>query len=343
MIYGLARDALFALDPERSHELTLQLLSHFPRLTTAPFAGRVVDAPVELMGLRFRNRVGLSAGLDKNGDCLEAFDRLGFGFIEIGTVTPRPQPGNPRPRLFRLPAQQALINRLGFNNKGVDYLVERVRASSCRAVLGINIGKNADTPVESAADDYERCLRKVYACAGYVTVNISSPNTKNLRDLQDTARLKGLLGRLLQAREELTQRHGRRVPLLVKLAPDLDAAALTGIAALAQELGVSGLIATNTTIQRPGLDGVAAAAEPGGLSGAPLRPLALQALRTLRATVGPGFPLIGVGGILGGADARARREAGADLVQIYTGFIYRGPALVAECADALLPAAAPVR
>ena len=343
MIYEFARKALFALDPERSHELTIEALSHFPRLATAPFAGRATDAPVELMGLRFRNRVGLAAGLDKNGDCIAAWDRLGFGFIEVGTVTPRPQPGNPRPRLFRLPEQQALINRLGFNNKGVDYLAERVRESRCRAVLGINIGKNADTPVETAVDDYDRCLRKVYAWAGYVTINISSPNTKNLRDLQESARLKDLLRRLLQTREELAQRQGRQVPLLVKLAPDLDAVALREIAATARELGVNGLIATNTTIQRPGLERVATAAEQGGLSGAPLRPLALAALATLRKAVGPDFPLIGVGGILDGADALARREAGADLVQIYTGFIYRGPGLVAECARALLPPAARVR
>ena len=343
MIYGLARPALFALDPERSHELTIELLSRLPRLATAPFAGRVPDAPAELLGLRLRNRVGLAAGLDKNGDCIEAWDRLGFGFVEVGTVTPRPQPGNPRPRLFRLPEHDALINRLGFNNKGVDYLVQRVRETPCRAVLGINIGKNADTPVESAADDYDHCLRAVYACAGYVTVNISSPNTKNLRDLQETARLQALLGRLLRTREELAQRHGRSVPLLVKLAPDLEPAALGEIAVVARELGVNGLIATNTTLQRPGLADVPAAQEQGGLSGAPLRPLALRALQALRAAVGPEFPLVGVGGILSGDDARARRDAGADLVQIYTGFIYRGPGLVAECARALLPPSARVR
>jgi dihydroorotate dehydrogenase len=342
VIYGLARPALFALDGERAHELTLELLARFPRLATAPF-GCAPEAPLELMNLRFRNRVGLSAGLDKNGDCIEAWDRLGFGFIEIGTVTPRSQPGNPRPRLFRLPEHEALINRLGFNNKGVDYLVERVRESPCRAVLGINIGKNADTPVDSAADDYDHCLRKVYAWAGYVTVNISSPNTKNLRDLQETARLQALLERLLRTREELAQRQGRQVPLLVKLAPDLDAAALGEIAVTARELGVNGLIATNTTLQRPGLDGVPRAQEQGGLSGAPLRPLALQALQALRAAVGPDFPLVGVGGILSGADALERRAAGADLVQLYTGFIYRGPALVAECARALLPEPARAR
>jgi dihydroorotate dehydrogenase len=343
VIYGLARQALFALDPERSHELTLAMLARFPQLATAAFAGRVPDDPVECLGLRLRNRVGLAAGLDKNGDCIEAFDRLGFGFIEIGTVTPRPQPGNPRPRLFRLPEHRALINRLGFNNHGVDYLVERVRQSRCRAVLGINIGKNADTPVESAAEDYDRCLRKVHALAGYVTVNVSSPNTRNLRDLQEQGRLRALLARLRDTREELAQRQGRRPPLLLKIAPDLEAAAVAELARTARELGVDGLIATNTTVQRPGLAAVGAAAEPGGLSGAPLAPLALAALRAARQAVGPDFPLVGVGGILSGADAQARRAAGADLVQVYTGFIYRGPGLVAECARALLPAAATVR
>jgi dihydroorotate dehydrogenase len=337
VIYGLARRALFTLDAEHSHELTIEALARLPRLATAPFACRVPSDPVELLGLRFRNRVGLAAGLDKNGDCIEAFDRFGFGFVEIGTVTPRPQPGNPKPRLFRLPAQRALINRLGFNNKGVDHLVARVRETPCQAVLGINIGKNATTPIETAADDYEHCLRKVYPHAGYVTVNISSPNTKNLRDLQDGARLEHLLQRLARVREELAQRHGRKVPLLVKLAPDLDAAALAEVAATCQRLAVDGLIATNTTLQRPGLDKVPCAREQGGLSGEPLRELAQQAMTALRRAVGPGFPLIGVGGIASGPDARARREAGADLVQVYTGFIYRGPGLIEECARALLP------
>lgn len=335
MIYGLVRDALFALDPEQSHDLTIGLLSRFPALALAP---RVPDSPVELMGLKFRNRVGLAAGLDKNGDCMAAFERLGFGFIEIGTVTPRPQPGNPKPRMFRLPAQQALINRLGFNNKGVDYLVERARRFCGRAVLGINIGKNADTPVAAAAEDYETCLRKVYPHAGYVTVNVSSPNTKNLRDLQETEALKALLTRLLRVRDELAQKVGRQAPLLVKIAPDLEAAALAAIARTVRDAGASGLIATNTTIQRPKLDGEPKAAESGGLSGAPLRPLALEALRHLRRELGPNFPLVGVGGILSGADAAERRKAGADLVQIYTGFIYRGPPLVRECARSLLAA-----
>jgi dihydroorotate dehydrogenase len=343
VIYRLARGALFSLDAEHAHELTLGTFARFPKLATAPFAGRVPDDPVELLGLRFRNRVGLAAGLDKNGDCIEAWDRLGFGFVEVGTVTPRPQPGNPKPRMFRLVRHGAIINRLGFNNKGVDYLVERVRESSCRAVLGINIGKNADTPVERAADDYEACLRKVHPVAGYVTVNISSPNTKNLRDLQAQDALRGLLGRLRRVRAELAQKDGRRVPMLVKLAPDLEPAALRRTGALARELGADGLIATNTTIQRPGLEGVRRAAEAGGLSGAPLKPLALAALRELRAELGPDFPLVGVGGIMSGADAAERRAAGADLVQLYTGFIYGGPALVGQCSKFLLRGVAPAR
>jgi dihydroorotate dehydrogenase len=343
VIYGLAREALFALDAEHAHELTLGAFARFPRLATAPFRGKVKPDPVQLLGLALRNRVGLAAGLDKNGDCIEAWDRLGFGFVEVGTVTPRPQPGNAKPRMFRLPQQRALINRLGFNNKGVDYLVAKVRRACFETVLGINIGKNADTPVDKAGDDYETCLRKVHAWAGYVTVNISSPNTKNLRDLQADVALRELLQRLARVRDELAQQEGRRAPMLVKLAPDLAAADLARIGATARECGVDGLIATNTTIQRPGLDGARHAGEPGGLSGAPLKPLALAALKALRKEVGAGFPLVGVGGILDGADARERLEAGADLVQVYTGFIYRGPELVAECSRSLIDAAAGVR
>jgi dihydroorotate dehydrogenase len=334
VLYRLARGALFRLGPEQAHELTLATFARFPALATAPFRGAVRHAPAELLGLRFRNRVGLAAGLDKNGDCIEAWDRLGFGFIELGTVTPRPQPGNPKPRMFRLPRHRAIINRLGFNNNGVDYLVARARESACKAVLGINIGKNADTPVERAADDYEACLRKVHALAGYVTVNISSPNTQSLRDLQQDEPLRALLGRLRAVRAELAQKEGRRVPMLLKLAPDLEPAALRRTGALARELGADGLIATNTTIQRPGLEGARHATEAGGLSGAPLKPLALAAIRALRSELGAEYPLVGVGGILGADDAAERRAAGADLVQLYTGFIYRGPALIAEAAGA---------
>ncbi len=333
-LYRLARAALFKLDAERAHDVTLDLFRRLPVLSTAPFASAAVDDPVERLGLRFRNRVGLAAGLDKNAECLAAWDRLGFGFVEVGTVTPRPQPGNPRPRMFRLPEQRALINRLGFNNKGVDYLLARVAETPFSGVLGINIGKNADTPIERAADDYRLCLQKVYAAADYVTVNISSPNTKNLRDLQDEAALRALLLDLVQTAASLAQHHGRRVPLLVKIAPDMGADQIESVATVAMETGIDGLIATNTTISRPGLDGVDLAAQTGGLSGAPLLSLATETLRRLRARLGRDFLLVGVGGIGSGEDAALKRRAGADLVQVYTGFIYRGAELVAECARA---------
>ncbi|AXQ29370.1 quinone-dependent dihydroorotate dehydrogenase [Solimonas sp. K1W22B-7] len=333
MLYSLARSALFQLDAERAHELTIASFRHLPRLATAPFAGRAPDDPVRLFGLNFPNRVGLAAGLDKNGECIEAWARLGFGFIEVGTVTPRPQPGNPKPRMFRLVEQQALINRLGFNNKGVDYLLRQVAQADYSGILGINIGKNADTPIERAADDYLICLRKVYQAASYVTVNISSPNTRNLRDLQDEAKLEALLKALKDEHRGLAQRHGKHTPMLVKIAPDVSPSQLDHIARLAVELGIDGLIATNTTLSRPGLEQEPLARQQGGLSGAPLESLACETLRQLRARVGKDYPLVGVGGICSGEDARARRRAGADLLQIYTGFIYQGPRLVAECAQ----------
>lgn len=335
MVYTLAREILFRLDAEHAHELTINSFRYFPKLATAAFAQTLVSDPVTLMGLQFPNRVGLSAGLDKNGECIEAWARLGFGFIEVGTVTPRPQSGNPRPRMFRLPQHQALINRLGFNNKGVDYLLRQVGCADYSGVLGINIGKNFDTPIERAAEDYLICLRKVYSAASYVTINISSPNTKNLRDLQDEERLNDLLGQLTQARTRLAQQHGKQVPLLLKIAPDVSDAQIEHIAHAAREFGLDGLIATNTTISRPGLESDALAKEQGGLSGAPLKLLAESTLRKLRAQVGKDFVLVGVGGIGSGDDASARQAAGADLVQIYTGFIYRGPGLVRECAQAL--------
>ena len=334
-LYTAARSALFCLDAEHAHELTLATFKKFPRLSTAPFAGNAVDDPVTLMGLRFANRVGLAAGLDKNGDCLEAWSRLGFGFVEIGTVTPRPQPGNPRPRMFRLPRSRALINRLGFNNKGVDYLLARVRAANFRGVLGINIGKNFDTPNERAADDYLACLRKVYATASYVTINVSSPNTSALRELQDEEPLRKLLTLLVAEGRRLSDAQSKRTPLLVKIAPDLGDEQIAHIASVTRETGVDGLIATNTTVSRDGVEGDASAAETGGLSGAPLRARAEEVLKKLRGHLGRDFPLIGVGGVMTAADAGARIGAGADLVQIYTGFIYRGPQLVTECARAL--------
>ncbi|MGQ0529780.1 MAG: quinone-dependent dihydroorotate dehydrogenase [Panacagrimonas sp.] len=335
MVYSLARRALFCLDAETAHELTLESFHRLPRLATAPFAGKAVVDPVERLGLRFRNRVGLAAGLDKNGECLEAWDRLGFGFVEVGTVTPRPQPGNPRPRMFRLPQHRALINRLGFNNKGVDHLIAQVQRSAYRGVLGINIGKNADTPIERAAEDYLTCLRKVHQHAGYITVNISSPNTKNLRDLQDEQKLNELLGLLAIERDRLAQAQGRRAPMLVKIAPDVGATQLDALADAALRHGVDGLIATNTTITRIGVESHALAAQTGGMSGEPLRKLADATLAALRQRVGHDFLLVGVGGICAPEHARAKREAGADLIQIYSGFIYEGPALIHQCAQAL--------
>lgn len=332
--YRLARNALFALDAERSHELTMAWLSRHPA-SGGVFAGRPVDDPVRLMGLQFRNRVGLAAGLDKNGEAIEAFDRMGFGFIEVGTVTPRPQRGNDRPRMFRITSERALINRLGFNNQGVDALVKRAARVRRRAVLGINIGKNADTPMEQAELDYLACLHKVYAVADYITVNISSPNTKNLRDLQQAGRFDSLLASLADARETLTARYGARRPILVKIAPDIDDEGLASIADGARKHGIDGLIATNTTVSREAVAGLAHAHEAGGLSGAPLLNASNAILAKLRERVGPDFPLIGVGGVLSGADAASKRAAGADLVQMYTGLIYRGPALVGECARAL--------
>lgn len=334
-MYRLARDLLFRLDAEQAHELTLGAFRRMPRLATAPFAGRPVYDPFHWKGLQFANRVGLAAGLDKNGECLPAWRRLGFGFVEVGTVTPRAQPGNPRPRMFRIPEHQALINRLGFNNKGVDHLLAEVERSGFDGVLGINIGKNADTPIERASDDYVACLRKVHARASYVTVNISSPNTRNLRELQDDARLSELLACLSREREVLADAQGRRAPLLVKVAPDVDATQVRAIARLAREHAVDGLIATNTTIARPLPDGHPLASEAGGLSGAPAKALADATLSALRAEVGHDFLLVGVGGICSAADALDKRRAGADLVQVYTGFIYRGPPLVRECARAL--------
>lgn len=333
MRYELVRDVLFGLDAERSHELVLGALRRLPRLAGL-FAPALRERPVRLLGLEFRNPVGLAAGLDKNAEALEAWSRLGFGFVEVGTVTPRAQPGNPRPRMFRLPAQRALINRLGFSNKGVDYLLQRVRESRFEGVLGINIGKNADTPIERAADDYAVCLRKVFAHAHYVTVNISSPNTRRLRDLQQESPLRALLQRLTAERAELAQRHGMYRPMLVKIAPDILDVQIETIARIVREEGLDGLIATNTTVRRPGLEHERIAAESGGLSGAPLMLDSTRVLRRLRALLGAEFPLIGVGGICSGDDARQKFEAGAQLVQICTGFIYRGPRLIAECAAA---------
>ena len=292
--------------------------------------------PVRVMGLDFPNPVGLAAGLDKNGEHIDALAALGFGFIEVGTVTPRPQPGNPQPRLFRLPQARALINRLGFNNLGIDRLAYNVSRAQYRGILGINLGKNFDTPVEKAAADYLAGMRKAYALASYLTVNISSPNTQNLRQLQETDELQPLLEALKREQTLLTQRHGRYVPLALKIAPDLNDAQLAAIARLLLEHGIDAVIATNTTVSRVGVDGLPHAEEVGGLSGAPLRERATAIVRALHAQLGSRIPIIAAGGILSAADAAEKFAAGARLIQLYTGLIYRGPVLVRECAQALL-------
>ena len=338
--YALARPFLFGLDPEQAHELTLHSLA---RLQNTPAQhlwqqARVQD-PVTLAGLRFPNRVGLAAGLDKNGRCIDGLGAMGFGHIEVGTVTPLAQPGNPKPRMFRLPARQALINRMGFNNEGLAAFVANVqRARSFRAsggILGLNIGKNAATPIERAADDYLACLAGVYPHADYVAVNISSPNTKNLRALQGDEALDALLSALQARRKKLAREHGKTVPLFLKIAPDLDEAQVGVIAATLKKNGIDGVIATNTTLARDAVKGQPHADEAGGLSGAPVQEASNRVIRQLRAALGAGYPIIGVGGVISGADARAKLDAGADLVQIYTGLIYRGPAVVAEAARTL--------
>ena len=333
MLYALARPLLFALDPEVSHRLTLGLMSAVQALGLAGLAAhRVPGAPLRVMGLDFPNPVGLAAGLDKNAEYIDALAALGFGFIEVGTVTPRPQPGNPRPRVFRLPEAEALINRLGFNNVGLDAFLANVARARWRGVLGINIGKNFDTPVERAADDYQLCLERVYQAASYVAVNVSSPNTQGLRTLQEDAPLDALLARLASAREGLSDRHGKRVPLVLKVAPDLDAAQLRAVASAVRRHRFDGIIATNTSVSRAGVEGLPHAEQAGGLSGAPIRAQATRALAALAAELQGEVPLIGVGGIMSGPDAAEKFERGASLVQLYTGLIYRGPVLVAECA-----------
>jgi dihydroorotate dehydrogenase len=341
MLYGLARPLLFALDPETAHDLTLAGLRAFQATPAPRLCHAAAGSPAAVLGLTFPNRVGLGAGLDKNGEAIDALAALGFGFIEIGTVTPRPQPGNPKPRLFRLPARQAIINRMGFNNGGVEALIANVKASNFgkgvgtgRNILGINIGKNFDTPIERAADDYLACLQRVYAYASYVAVNISSPNTKNLRQLQDEDALDALLGTLKAAQARLADRHGRHVPLVLKIAPDLDPPQIEAIAAALRRHSIEGVVATNTTLSREGVEGESQAHESGGLSGAPLFERSTTVLRALARALKGEVPIIGVGGILSGAQALAKLEAGADLVQVYSGLIFRGPELVGECVRA---------
>ena len=337
--YALTRPFLFGLDPEQAHDLTLGALAriqHTP-LVCAVAQARVVD-PVTVAGLRFPNRIGLAAGLDKNGRCIDGLGAMGFGFIEVGTVTPKAQSGNPKPRMFRLPQARALINRLGFNNDGLDVFIANVKRSRFRSqggVLGLNIGKNAATPIEHAVDDYLLCLDAVYAHADYVTVNISSPNTANLRTLQSDTALDALLCAVQKRKAQLQRQHGRSVPVFVKIAPDLDAEQVGVIAATLKKNGIDGVIATNTTIARDAVKELPHGKETGGLSGAPVLEASNRVIAQLRAALGAGFPIIGVGGVMSGADARAKIAAGADLVQVYTGFIYQGPALIPECATAL--------
>ena len=335
MFYPIARTALFALDPELAHKVALKSLRRLERLGLAGLFGRKVSAPREVMGLKFDNPVGLAAGLDKNGEYIDALAALGFGFIEVGTVTPRAQPGNPKPRMFRLTGLEALINRLGFNNQGLEAFVANVRKAKFKGVLGLNIGKNFDTPVERAADDYLACLRAVYRFASYVTINISSPNTRGLRELQAAWQLDALLSALKGERKTLAQAHKKTVPLVVKIAPDLDGGELKDIAQLLLDHGMDGVIATNTTTMRQAIAGHPLAQEGGGLSGRPLFSPSTEIVRQLAKLLKGNIPIIGVGGILCGADAKMKIQAGAALVQIYTGFIYRGPDLIRECALAL--------
>lgn len=340
--YALARPLLFRLAPETAHELALGALDVAGRTGGARLvAGCPVEDPVEVMGLQFRNRVGLAAGLDKNAAHIDGLAGLGFGFLEVGTVTPRPQAGNPRPRLFRLPEREALINRMGFNNDGLDVFLANVARSRYRGVLGINLGKNADTPLERAADDYLTGMERVYAHAGYIAINISSPNTTRLRELQTHDALDELLAALGAQRARLAREHGRTVPLALKIAPDLDDGQIRAITALLLRHGIDAVIATNTTLSRDGVAGLPDADQAGGLSGAPLRARALQRLRELRAALPPEYPIIGVGGILDADDARARIDAGATLLQLYTGLIYRGPQLIGQCARAARDASQP--
>ncbi len=336
MLYPLLRPLLFRTDAESAHETTLKMLDTAHQLQLTGLVTRKVGRnPVKAMGLTFPNPIGLAAGLDKNGDHIDALAALGFGFIEIGTITPRPQDGNPKPRLFRVPEHQGIINRMGFNNKGVDVLLDNVRHSRFKGILGINIGKNAATPIENAKDDYLTCLDRVYECASYVTVNISSPNTKNLRQLQQADELSDLLGALKNRQSRLADQYGRYVPLAVKIAPDLDAEQTDDIARLLTQHRLDAVIATNTTLSRSEIAGHALAGEAGGLSGAPVRERSTALIRNLARALDGALPIIGVGGILCGDDAREKIDAGATLVQLYSGLIYRGPGLISECADAL--------
>lgn len=335
-MYKLLRKWLFSKDAEWSHDFTLKLLRRYARTPLAMFwRQQVPSKPVTVMGIEFPNAVGLAAGLDKNAECIEAFAQMGFGFIEVGTVTPRPQSGNPLPRMFRIPEREALINRMGFNNKGVDYLVEQVQKAKFDGVLGINIGKNKDTPEENAVDDYLVCMRKVYAHASYITVNISSPNTPGLRNLQHGDALVSLLQQLKQLQQELAASHKRYVPLVVKIAPDLSDAEIVQMAEALLTAKIDGVIATNTTLNRDSVKGLQHADEAGGLSGAILHDASTYVVQELAKVLQGRIPIIAVGGINSAARAQQKIAAGASLVQVYTGFIYHGPGLVKEVVEHL--------
>lgn len=335
-IYSFFKPLLFQLDAERSHDLTLKSLKLAEKLgLTCLLGGPVRCKPRQVMGLEFPNAIGLAAGLDKNAAVIDGMAALGFGFIEVGTVTPRPQPGNPKPRLFRVTEAEGIINRFGFNNLGVDNLIQNVQAAKFKGILGINIGKNFDTPNERAVDDYLICLRKVYPYASYITVNISSPNTKNLRDLQEKEALSGLLATLKAEQRSLAEMHGKYVPIALKIAPDLTLEQVNEIADLLMEHQFDGVIATNTTLSRDEVAGMQNAEETGGLSGAPVKDKSTTIIRHLAERLQGKLPIIGVGGILSGTDAAEKIEAGASLVQVYSGLIYRGPALLKDICQTL--------
>lgn len=335
-LYPFIRPALFSLDPETAHTVTLKLLKmSYQTGLSALSKARSTDKPLSVMGLNFSNPVGLAAGLDKNGDYIDALADLGFGFIEIGTVTPRPQPGNPKPRLFRLPEYQAIINRMGFNNAGVEHLLEQVRNCRYRGIIGINIGKNYDTPIDKATDDYLIGLRKSYLLASYITLNISSPNTQNLRQLQQGDEIKNLLSSLKEEHTKLQKEHDKYVPLVVKIAPDLTSEEIAHIAGLLMEFNIDGVIATNTTIARDKIKGHQYADEAGGLSGAPVKDSSTHVVKRLASELNGKLPIIAAGGILSGADAQEKLAAGASLVQIYSGLIYKGPQLIEDILQSL--------
>jgi dihydroorotate dehydrogenase len=336
MFYSAIRKVLFKFDPETIHEMTIK---GFKATGSSPlnllYKQNITDKPVEAMGIVFPNPVGLAAGLDKNGECINAFAAMGFGFVEIGTVTPKPQPGNPKPRIFRLPSANAVINRMGFNNKGVDYLIDQVRKANFTGVLGINIGKNKDTPDEHAKDDYLICMRKVYNYATYITINISSPNTPGLRSLQYGDALNELLAALKAEQKVLADQHCKYVPLAVKIAPDLTQEEIESIADCLIRNNIDGVIATNTTLSREGVEGLEHGEEQGGLSGKPVKDKSTEVIRLLAIALDNNLPIIGVGGISSGRDAQEKIAAGAKLVQVYTGFIYQGPKLVKDIVDTL--------